>query len=598
VEELESRLVLTIPTPAHVVMVIEENHSFSEIIGSPSAPYINSLAQQGALMTNMHAIEHPSQPNYLDLFSGSNQGVTDDSTPHTFSTPNLGSELHAASLTFGGYSESMPSVGYTGSSYANLYFRKHNPWVNFTNVPSTDNMPFSLFPVNFNDLPTVSIVVPNQQNDMHDGTIQTADTWLNNNLSSYVQWAQSNNSLLIVTFDEDDGTEGNRIATIFVGPMVQPGQYSESVNHFNVLRTIEDMYQLPYAGASGSVTPIADIWINATLPTVSITATDSSAAEQGLDSGTFTVTRTGSITSALTVNYSIAGTAGNGTDYTTIASSVTIPAGSPSATISVSPLDDTAVEGTETVILSLQTSALYNIGTPQSATISILDNDVPSIMISDVVVAEGNTGTPAASFTVTLSGPSSQTVTVQYTTADGTAFAGSDYQFAAGTLSFAPGQTSKTIAVNIISDRLPESNETWFVNLSNPINASIADNQGQGTIQDDEPRISISDVTKFEKKSGKTQFTFTISLSAAYDQAVTMSFATMDGTATTADNDYVAQTGTLTFRPGETTKTITIVVKGDSRIESDETFYLDLYGNSSNSLFTKSRGVGTILNDD
>ena len=106
-------------------------------------------------------------------------------------------------------------------------------------------------------------------------------------------------------------------------------------------------------------------------------------------------------------------------------------------------------------------------------------------------------------------------------------------------------------------------------------------------------------MTKSEGKKGPTTlFTFTVTLSAAYDQAVTMSFRTVDGTATTSDADYVAHTGTLTFNPGETTKTITIEVKGDSKNEANETFYLDLFGNSSNALFTKSRGLGTILNDD
>ena len=106
-------------------------------------------------------------------------------------------------------------------------------------------------------------------------------------------------------------------------------------------------------------------------------------------------------------------------------------------------------------------------------------------------------------------------------------------------------------------------------------------------------------MTKAEGKKGKTTlFTFTVTLSAAYDQPVTMSFRTVNGTAKTSDNDYVAKTGTLTFAPGETTKTITIEVKGDSKKEANETFYLDLFGNSSNSLFTKNRGIGTILNDD
>ena len=148
-------------------------------------------------------------------------------------------------------------------------------------------------------------------------------------------------------------------------------------------------------------------------------------------------------------------------------------------------------------------------------------------------------------------------------------------------------------------DRLAEPNETFAVNLSAATNATIADGQGVGTILDNEPRISISDVTKTEGKKNKTTlFTFTVTLSAAYDQPVTVSFQTVNGTATTGDNDYVAKTGTLTFAPGETTKTITIDVKGDNKKEANETFYLDLFGNSSNSLFTKKRGIGTILNDD
>jgi probable HAF family extracellular repeat protein len=224
----------------------------------------------------------------------------------------------------------------------------------------------------------------------------------------------------------------------------------------------------------------------------------------------------------------------------------------------------------------------------------------PSISIADApVVTEGNTGTRVATFTVTLSAATTVPVTVAYATADGTATAGSDYRDDSWTLAFAPGQTSNTVTVQVVGDRLPEPNETFVVNLSNPTNATIADGQGQGTIVDDEPRISISDVSKKEGKKNQTmQFTFTVTLSAAYDQPVTMSFQTVNGTATTGDNDYVAKTGTLTFKPGETSKTITIEVKGDSKKEADETFYLDLFGLSSNGLFTKSRGIGTILNDD
>jgi hypothetical protein len=245
-----------------------------------------------------------------------------------------------------------------------------------------------------------------------------------------------------------------------------------------------------------------------------------------------------------------------------------------------------------------------------SNSVSVLINDgggtpppstppLPSVSVGDVTGSEGNFATKAASFIVTLSAASSQPVTVAYATANGTAAAGSDYQAAFGTLTIPAGQTSGTIIVLMNGDRVAEANETFIVNLSSPAGATIADGQGVGTVVDDEPRVSISDVTKKEGKKGQTTlFTFTVTISAAYDQPVTMSFRTVDGTAKTGDNDYVAKTGTLTFAPGETTKTITIKVKGDSKRESNEMFYLDLFGNSSNSLFTKNRGIGTILNDD
>ena len=238
-------------------------------------------------------------------------------------------------------------------------------------------------------------------------------------------------------------------------------------------------------------------------------------------------------------------------------------------------------------------------GGPASA--QLLNDGIwgPSLSISDSSVKEGHSGTVAATFTIALSEPCTQPVTVAYATGNGSAIAGSDYQAASGTLTFAPGETSKTITVPVNGDRLGEPNETFVVNLSSPTNATIADGVGVGTIADDEPRISISDVSKKEgKKNQTTQFIFTVTLSAAYDQAVTMSFRTVNGTAKTGDDDYVAKSGTLTFNPGETSKTITIVVNGDGKKEANETFYLDLSDNSSNSLFTKNRGVGTIQNDD
>jgi hypothetical protein len=243
---------------------------------------------------------------------------------------------------------------------------------------------------------------------------------------------------------------------------------------------------------------------------------------------------------------------------------------------------------------------------PGSNTVSVLLNDgawpdqnTPWLRIGDVTLTEGNSGTRAATFTVTLSAAYDQPVTVGYATADVTTTAGSDYQATSGTLTIPAGQMTGTITVLVSGDRLVEPNETFFINLSSPTNAIIVDGQAMGTIMDDEPRISISDFSKAEgKNSQSTLFTFTVTFSAAYDQAVTMSYRTVNGTATTSNKDYIAKNGTLTFAPGETRKTITIEVKGDSKKEANETFYLDLFGLSSNAVFTKNRGIGTILNDD
>ena len=257
-----------IPTPDHVVIVIDENRAYDEIIGSAAAPYVNSLAADanGAVFTDYFALEHPSQPNYLELFSGSNQGVTDDSVPSgaPFSTANLGSELLADGKPFIGYAEDLPSVGFTGAA-SGEYARKHCPWVNWqgtgTNqIPAADSQPLTAFPSDFSKLPTVSFVIPNLNDDMHDGTIQAGDAWLQQHLDGYIQWAKTHNSLLLFTFDEDDYTENNQIPTLAVGSMVRHGQYGGYLDHYNLLRTLEDMYGLPYAGQSASAAPIIDAW--------------------------------------------------------------------------------------------------------------------------------------------------------------------------------------------------------------------------------------------------------------------------------------------------------------------------------------------------
>lgn len=248
-----------VPKPDHVVIVLFENHQQPQVIGSPSAPYISSLARTGANFTQSYAITHPSQPNYVAQFSGNTQGITDDSCPHTFATNNLGRQLLDAGYTFAGYSEDLPSTGYTGC-VSGQYQRKHAPWVNFSDLPSSINKPYSEFSSDYTALPTLSYVIPNMCNDMHDCSVATGDTWLKNHLKGYADWATTHNSLLIVDFDEDDFSANNRIPTVFVGQRVKVGEYTEKITHYGLLRTLEDMYGLSYLGTAGSASSITDAW--------------------------------------------------------------------------------------------------------------------------------------------------------------------------------------------------------------------------------------------------------------------------------------------------------------------------------------------------
>jgi phosphatidylinositol-3-phosphatase len=249
-----------IPKPDHTVVVIMENHAYSDVIGNVSAPYINSLKNAGANFTDSHAVSHPSEPNYLALFEGDTENLSDDSCPHTYSAANIASRLLMSGQTFLGYSESMPSNGYTGCDSGN-YARRHNPWVNYANVPSSVNLTFDSFPADYGGLPTVAYVVPDLCHDMHDCSVATGDAWLATKLDPYVQWAGSHNSLFILTFDEDArNTATNQIPTIFVGPMVQPGDYAMRIDHYNFLRTLEDMYGVPATGKAANAEPISGVW--------------------------------------------------------------------------------------------------------------------------------------------------------------------------------------------------------------------------------------------------------------------------------------------------------------------------------------------------
>jgi hypothetical protein len=257
-----------VPRPDHIVVAVFENHGYDQVIGNARAPYLNGLAARGALLTDAHGVTHPSQPNYVALFAGSTYGIRDDSCPRDLAgTANLGSQLSAAGRTFAGYSEGMPGSGYRGCGGGDRYARKHNAWVDFTALPASVNKTFAEFPSAFASLPTVSFVVPNLCNDMHDCPVATGDAWARANLDPYVQWAAGHNSLLIVTWDEDEnpghtqGGGGGHIPTILVGGPVTPGaRFGDTVDHYRMLRTIEDAYGLPALGTAADRQPITGIW--------------------------------------------------------------------------------------------------------------------------------------------------------------------------------------------------------------------------------------------------------------------------------------------------------------------------------------------------
>ncbi len=248
------------PRPDHVVIVIEENRAYGQIMDKRNKDsWIHALAMKGMLLTQSHGVTHPSQPNYLALFSGSTHESNDDRCPLELSGDNLASSLADKGLSFAIFSESMPTAGETGCSFGD-YKRKHNPLVNWKSLPSNMNLRLNDFPQDFSKLPTVSFVVPDQNNDMHDGNFATADAWLKSHIEPYLVWAKKHNSLLILTWDEDNGSEDNRIVTILAGPMIKTGSSDQTVNHYSVLRTLLDMYDLPAINASREAQVITGIW--------------------------------------------------------------------------------------------------------------------------------------------------------------------------------------------------------------------------------------------------------------------------------------------------------------------------------------------------
>lgn len=268
---IATTLAQSLPKPKHLIVIMLENRDYTDIVGSSQAPYINSLLADTsvAVFTQAYGSVSGSQPNYLILFSGASQGISGDSiTAVQFTDCNLGASLIANSYSFAGYSEDLPSVGYLGKTYAN-YARKHNSWSDWqgtgTNqIPATTNLPYTSFPTNYDSLPTVAFVVPNEIDNMHTPSdvtgIKPGDTWFHNNMDGYIQWAKNNNSMLLFTYDESSSPTVQHILVFFIGAHVRSGSYSETIGFNDLLRTIEGMYSLPYCAGSATAKTITDCW--------------------------------------------------------------------------------------------------------------------------------------------------------------------------------------------------------------------------------------------------------------------------------------------------------------------------------------------------
>ena len=258
----------------HVFIIVMENHSYSQVWNTSSTHYITQLGNNYVRATDYHAITHPSLPDYLDMYGGSNYGITTDCSPSSschVNARNLADNLEAAGLTWKGYMESMPSPCYLTTS--GNYAPKHNPFVYFDDI-RTNVARCRSHVVPYTDLagdlasasttPDYLFISPDQCDDMHSCSIKTGDDWLKNNVPTILNSpaCTSEKCLLILTWDEDNGSSGNQVLTIFAGSGAKTGGATSSAayNHFSLLRTVEQVFGLPtQTGNDAAASPMTDM---------------------------------------------------------------------------------------------------------------------------------------------------------------------------------------------------------------------------------------------------------------------------------------------------------------------------------------------------
>ncbi len=432
-----------------------------------------------------------------------------------------------------------------------------------------------------------------------------------------------------VTYATQDGTatSPSDYNAINEGQLTfQPGETEKSVSvGVNGDTTVEpdETFSLNLIGATNA--SIADGTGVATLlnddagPTPTITPTPSPtptpggpssvqfssttySVNEGIGTATVTVTRTGSATGAASVDYATSnGTATAGQDYTSASGTLIWSAGDSSAkTFSVNITQDTNQESAETVNLALSNPNGVTLGPPNTAVLTILDDDAtPDITINDVTQNEGNSLNSMV-FTVSLSNASGQQVSVNYSTENGTASGGSDYVSVTNQpITFSPGETSKQIAINILGDSTVEPDETFFVNLITAINGNITDSQGVGTLTNDDTPGSIQlSASSYVVNENAGTAPITVTRTGGLSEGVTVRFVTVDGTAAQG-GDYTSIRTTLAFAPGESTKVVDIPILNDNIDEPDETVVIALESPTGGAVLGNPiNAILTIVDDD
>ena len=332
-------------------------------------------------------------------------------------------------------------------------------------------------------------------------------------------------------------------------------------------------------------------------PDVTVAATDNAAGEAGANSGTFTISRTGDTTSPVTVNYSLTGTAGNGTDYSLLSTAAVIPAAQNSVNVVVAPVNDIGPEDTETVILTVTSGTGYNVGSPSAATVNITDNDLPTVTVVAGDANASESGSNSGSFTVSRTGPTTNALSVSYALT-GTAGNGTDYSALSTTVVIPVGQQSTTIPVVPANDGFMEPTETVILTVS----ANALYNVGSPSAatvnitDNDLPTVNVNATDDSAAEAGLATGTFTITRGGDLTSPLTVNY-TVGGTATNG-SDYSTLSGSVVIAAGSASATVVVTPADDGLDETNETVVLTLAAGAGYQVGSSNDDTVTIADND